>query len=113
MCGCIGTVDNCVISLGLKDITICNNLCGCINNYELTYTLFSYTDLFENEQVTFYAIYVGMNDTINNKTEQKIVYEITTDEYFAKDILNIIHKNLVTPITLKDCVYDLLVERYW
>ncbi|MGL5973375.1 MAG: DUF6514 family protein [Oscillospiraceae bacterium] len=82
-----------------------------IKEYFVDYFLLMRDTIFENDKIQFYCI----ASTISNETgyfDSDIVMDVTTDEDFAVEIFLSICKNVVTPVTLKDCVYDIIFDKY-
>lgn len=108
----VDIVNNFSILSKKDNIEKCKVLNASVSQYEVKYTLFKYKKEFENKEIEFYSISVHMYDKICDTYEYTIVKDVTSVERIGLDILNCIYENLVTPVTAKDCIYDLLVERY-
>lgn len=99
-------------SLNYKNFKCVNEFYNYIEDFYISYFLISYDDIFEDENVIFYSIHCTMKDKYENLIDYKFVDSITTNFDFALHIFDIISKNSVTPNTLKDCIYDILVSEF-
>lgn len=99
-------------SSNYKNFECINEYYNYIEDFYIAYFLISYDDVFENENVIFYSIHCALVDKNEILIDYQFIDSITTKFDFALHIFDIISKNSVTPNTLKDCVYDILVSEF-
>ena len=82
--------------------------CSC-DDFSIKYILKKISKVWSDKEVHMHNLV--LQKMINGDLiEEKEVEDITTNEKFAVEIYDKIKDNFVTPCTLLDCVYNLIVE---
>jgi len=77
--------------------------------YRLSYTLFAHPCTLCPGR-TGYDLEVMLTDRLSGSTERCLISDVTTDEARARQLLQQLADGLVTPVTARDVLEDLLVS---
>lgn len=77
------------------------------------YKIINEDEIMKGEKARF-GIKVIKTEYINNntKTEEKEITYLSNDEKRIEEILNIFKENEVTPISVEDIIYDLVIKEF-